>query len=98
MGVKVEIPGVEVQGTLKPENLFDTLAALLSLKFDKRITVTTSPPAWMERAAQEGEPDNGREVEKRGAAHGSIIAPGGSGSNRKTAVCVICGCSAGAVE
>lgn len=29
MGVKVEIPGVEVQGTLKPENLFDTLAALL---------------------------------------------------------------------
>ena len=45
MGVKVEIPGVEVQGTLKPENLFDTLAALLSLKFDKRITVTTSPPA-----------------------------------------------------
>lgn len=50
MGVKVEIPGVEVQGTLKPENLFDTLAALLSLKFDKRITVTTSPPAWMERA------------------------------------------------
>lgn len=53
MGVKVEIPGVDVQGTLKPENLFDTLAALLSLKFDKRITVTTRPPAWMERAAQE---------------------------------------------
>lgn len=52
MGVKVEIPGVEVQGTLKPENLFDTLAALLSLKFDKRITVKTRPPAWMERAAQ----------------------------------------------
>ena len=47
MGVKVEIPGVEVQGTLKPENLFDTLAALLSLKFDKRITVKTRPPAWM---------------------------------------------------
>ena len=54
MGVKVEIPGVEVQGTLKPENLFDTLAALLSLKFDKRITVKTRPPAWMERAAQKG--------------------------------------------
>jgi len=53
MGVKVEIPGVAVQGTLKPENLFDTLAALLSLKFDKQITVTTRPPAWMERAAQE---------------------------------------------
>ena len=52
MGVKVEIPGVEVQGTLKPENLFDTLAALLSLKFDKRITVKTRPPTWMERAAQ----------------------------------------------
>ena len=40
MGVKVEIPGVEVQGTL-------------SLKFDKRITVKARPPAWMERAAQE---------------------------------------------
>ena len=53
MGVKIEIPGVEVQGTLKPENLFDALAALLSLKFDKRITVKTRPPAWMERAAQE---------------------------------------------
>ena len=52
MGVKVEIPGVEVQGTLKPENLFDTLAALLSLKFDKRITVKTRPPACIERAAQ----------------------------------------------
>ena len=52
MGVKVEIPGVEVQGTLKPENLFDTLAALLSLKFDKRITVKARPPARMERAAQ----------------------------------------------
>ena len=52
MGVKVEIPGVEVQGTLKPENLFDTLAALLSLKFDKRITVKARPPAWMERAAR----------------------------------------------
>lgn len=98
MGVKVEIPGVDVKGTLKPENLFDTLAALLSLKFDKQITVKVEPPAGMERAAQEGEPDNGREVEKRGAAHGSIIAPGGSGSNRKTAVCVLCGCSAGAVE
>lgn len=54
MGVKVEIPGVEVQGTLKPENLFDALAALLSLKFDKQITVKTEPPAWMERAAQKG--------------------------------------------
>jgi hypothetical protein len=53
MGVKVEIPGVEVQGTLKPENLFDTLAALLSLKFDKRITVKTRPPAPSRRAAQE---------------------------------------------
>ena len=51
-GVKVEIPGVDVQGTLKPGNLFETLAALLSLKFDKRITVKTRPPAWMERAAQ----------------------------------------------
>lgn len=55
MGVKVEIPGVEVQGTLKPENLFDTLAALLSLKFDKQITVKVEPPAGMERAAQEEE-------------------------------------------
>lgn len=54
MGVKVEIPGVDVQGTLKPENLFDTLAALLSLKFDKQITVKTEPPAWMVRAAQKG--------------------------------------------
>lgn len=53
MGVKVEIPGVEVQGTLKPENLFDTLAALLSLKFDKQITVKTRQPASIERAAQE---------------------------------------------
>lgn len=53
MGVKIEIPGVEVQGTLKPENLFETLAAMLSMKFDKQITVKTEPPAWMERAAQE---------------------------------------------
>ena len=54
MGVKVEIPGVDVQGTLKPENLFDTLAAILSLKFDKQITVKTEPPACIERAAQKG--------------------------------------------
>lgn len=53
-GVKVEIPGVDVQGMLKPENLFDALAAVLSVKFDKEITVKTRPPAWMERAAQEG--------------------------------------------
>lgn len=53
-GVKVEIPGVDVEGTLKPGNLFDTLAALLSVKFDKEITVKTRPPAWMERAAQKG--------------------------------------------
>lgn len=52
MGVKVEIPGVEVQGTLKPGNLFETLAAMLSIKFDKQITVTTRPPACIERAAQ----------------------------------------------
>ena len=53
MGVKVEIPGVDVQGTLKPENLFDTLAALLSLKFEKQITVKVEPPAKTQRAAQE---------------------------------------------
>ena len=54
MGIVIEIPGVDVQGTLKPENLFDALAAIASLKFDKQITVKTRPPAWMERAAQEG--------------------------------------------
>ena len=39
MGIAIEIPGVEVQGTLKPENLFDTLAALLSLKFDDLVKI-----------------------------------------------------------
>ena len=37
MGVVVEIPGVDVQGTLKPGNLFETLAAMLSIKFDKPV-------------------------------------------------------------
>lgn len=51
MGVVIEIPGVDVQGTLKPENLFNTLAAILSVKFEKEITVKTRPPAGIERAA-----------------------------------------------
>ena len=38
--------------TATPEALGAFLEALLSLKFDKRITVKTRPPAWMERAAQ----------------------------------------------
>ena len=40
-GVKVEIPGVDVQGTLKPGNLFETLAAMLSIKFDKCVVIVT---------------------------------------------------------
>jgi len=45
MGVVVEIPGVEVQGTLDLQGGGDTLAAIFSQRFSMDITVkVTEPP------------------------------------------------------
>jgi len=49
MGVVVEIPGVEVQGTLNLQGGYDTLAAIFSRRFGMDITVkVTEPPGkWI---------------------------------------------------
>ncbi len=44
--------GVKVTGTFNANAFFQTLAAILSGKYGKEITVTVTPPAQDERAAR----------------------------------------------
>ena len=44
--------GVEVKGVFNANAFFQTLAAILSRKYGKEITVTVTPPAQDERAAR----------------------------------------------
>ncbi|EOS63782.1 hypothetical protein [Oscillibacter sp. 1-3] len=44
--------GVKVTGTFNANAFFQTLAAILSRKYGKEITVTVTPPAQDERAAR----------------------------------------------
>ena len=43
---------VEVEGVFNANTFFQTLAAILSRKYGKEITVTVTPPAQDERAAR----------------------------------------------
>lgn len=53
--------GVEVTGVFNANAFFQTLAAILSRKYGKEITVTVTPPAQDERAVRpakgRGKPD-----------------------------------------
>ena len=51
----VEMDGVKVTGTFNANAFFQTLAAILSRKYGKEITVTVTPPAQDERAARPAE-------------------------------------------
>lgn len=44
--------GVEVKGVFNANAFFQTLAAILTRKYGKEITVTVTPPAKDERAAR----------------------------------------------
>ena len=57
---------VEVQGTFNANAFFQTLAAILSRKYGKEITVTVTPPAMDERAARPAR-DRGKPDQRVGA-------------------------------
>ena len=44
--------GIEVKGVFNANAFFQTLAAILSRKYGKEITVTVAPPAQDERTAR----------------------------------------------
>lgn len=47
-----EMDGVKVTGTFNANAFFQTLAAILSRKYGKEITVTVTPPAQDERETE----------------------------------------------
>ena len=58
--------GVEVKGVFNANAFFQTLAAILSRKYGKEITVTVTPPAQDERAARPGQ-GPGKSAQRGGA-------------------------------
>jgi hypothetical protein len=51
-GIKIEIPGVEVVGTLNVNALFQTLAAIHSRKHGLEITATVTLPSQAGQATE----------------------------------------------
>lgn len=54
----LEIPGVKVEGTLKPMNFYRTLAAILSRRYGMELTVTIEPPLDLIEAGEKGVTDS----------------------------------------